>query len=313
MANPFTTLTRPAVGSDYRVPSPHRKTGLIIGVVGLGLAMVTLIANLVAGGQVEESAGILAWSFGLTTTAFGTVKFAIAVILIGILVRIHYRWDSMKETLPRIKAAGDGSQLPLGPVDTPYGPATVTHGAPASLKIHTMARRLWGPMLGMGAMLVVAGFFVSLVWSTTAGTDPPAATRAAAWTQGLQFLGEGFLLSGISFLLGSILGLIRDGGAEVQQSLGLSVKLLDMPITAKAFVGLMMAGLMISITQFGFYVYAAANATTSNIAANSAWLGPFRELGLGLLLAGIVLALATIGTALAFQAGRVREIIATGR
>jgi len=159
----------------------------------------------------------------------------------------------------------------------------------------------------------VAGFFVSLVWSTSAGTDPLTATRAAAWTQGLQFLGEGFLLSGISFLLVSILGLIRDGGAEVQQSLGLPVKLLDMPTTAKAFVGLMMAGLMISITQFGFYVYAAANVTTSNIAANSAWLGPFRELGLGLLLAGIVLALATIGTALAFQAGRVREIIATGR
>lgn len=313
MANPFTTLTRPVAGSDYRESSPHRRTGLIIGAVGLGLAMVTLIANLVAGGQVEPSAGILAWAFGLTTTAFGTVKFGIGVILVGILVRIHYRWDSMSEALPRIKAAGDGSQLPLGPVDTPYGPATVTNRAPGSLGIHKMARRLWGPMLGMGAMFVVAGFFVSLVWSSNAGTDPVAATRAAAWTQGLQFLGEGFLLSGISFLLGSILGLIRDGGAEVQQSLGLSVKLLDMPNTAKAFVGLMMAGLMISIAQFGFYVYAAANVTTSNIAANSAWLGPFRELGLGLLLAGIVLALATIGTALAFQAGRVREIIATGR
>jgi hypothetical protein len=313
MANPFTTLTRPAPGSDYRAPSPHRKTGLIIGAVGLLLAMVTLIANLVAGGQVEEAGGILAWSFGLTTTGFGTVKFAIGVILVGILVRIHYRWDSMKEALPRIKAAGDGSKLPLGPIDTEFGPAMVTDRAPVSLKIHTMARRMWGPMLGMGAMFVVAGFVVSLVWSTNAGTDPLTATRTAAWTQGLQFLGEGFLLSGISFLLGSILGLIRDGGAEVQESLGLSVKLLDMPATAKAFVGLMMAGLMISITQFGFYVYAAANVTTSNIAANSAWLGPFRELGLGLLLAGIVLALATIGTALAFQAGRVRDIIATGR
>lgn len=313
MANPFTTLTRPVPGSDYRVPSPHRRTGLLIAAVGLGLAMITLTANLMAGGQVEESAGILAWSFGLTTTAFGTVKFGIAVILIGILVRIHHRWDSMKEALPRIKATGDGSRLPLGQVDTPYGTATVIDRAPGSLPIHKMARRMWGPMLAMGAMFVVAGFFVSLVWSSSATGDPLTATRAAAWTQGLQFLGEGFLLSGISFLLGSILGLVRDGGAEVQQSLGLSVKLLDMPNTAKAFVGLMVTGLMISIAQFVFYVYAAANVTTINIAANSAWLGPFRELGLGLLLAGIVLALATIGTALAFQAGRVREIIATGR
>lgn len=174
----------------------HRKTGLIIAAVGLLLAMADLIANLVAGGQVEESAGILGWSFGLTTVAFGTVKFAIGVILVGILVRIHHRWDSMKETLPRIKAGGDGSKLALGPVDTEYGPATVTHGAPASLKIHKMARLMWGPMLVMGAMFILAGFFVSLVWSTNAGTDPLAATRAAGWTQGLQFLGEGFLLSG---------------------------------------------------------------------------------------------------------------------
>ena len=313
MAHPFTTLTRPAPGSDYRAPSPHRRIGLIIAAVGLGFVTITLIANLVAGGQVEESAGILGWSFGLTTAGFGTIKFAIGVILIGILVRIHHRWDSMQDALPRIKAAGDGSKLPLGPVDTAYGPATVTERAPASLGIHKMARRMWGPMLAMGAMFVLAGFFVSLVWSGNATTDPVTATRAAAWTQGLQFLGDGLLLAGISFLLGSILGLIRDGGAEVQQSLGLSVKLLDMPPTAKAFVGLMMAGLMISIVQFGFYVYAAANVTSINIAANAAWLGPLRELGLGLLLAGIVLALATIGTALAFQAGRVREIIATGR
>jgi hypothetical protein len=41
--------------------------------------------------------------------------------------------------------------------------------------------------------------------------------------------------------LGSILGLIRGGGAEVQQSLGLSVKVLDMPKTTRAFVGLMKA------------------------------------------------------------------------
>jgi len=41
MANPFNALTRPAPGSDYRVPSPHRKTGLIIAAVGLGLTMVT--------------------------------------------------------------------------------------------------------------------------------------------------------------------------------------------------------------------------------------------------------------------------------
>jgi hypothetical protein len=44
----------------------------------------------------------------------------------------------------------------------------------------------------------------------------------------------------------------------------------------------------------------------------SSWLGPFREFGLGLLLAGIILALATIATALGFQFSRIRDIVVTG-
>ncbi|MFA9563831.1 MAG: DUF6285 domain-containing protein [Acidimicrobiales bacterium] len=44
----------------------------------------------------------------------------------------------------------------------------------------------------------------------------------------------------------------------------------------------------------------------------SNWLGPFRELALGLILAGIVLALVTIGNVLAFQFDRVKSIIRTG-
>jgi len=48
----------------------------------------------------------------------------------------------------------------------------------------------------------------------------------------------GLLLAGISLLLGTILASIRTGGGEVQQSLGLTVKTLRMPSTAKACVGL---------------------------------------------------------------------------
>jgi hypothetical protein len=168
-----------------------------------------------------------------------------------------------------------------------------------------MARKMWAPMLAMGAMAVVIGFFVSLGWASS------GSTTAAAWTQGLQFLGEALLLSGISFLLGSILGALRDGGGQIQESLGLSVVTLKMPRTAKLFVALMATGLMLGIFQFVAYLVVASNGT--DVAANFAWLGPIRELSLGLLLSGIVLALATIGNALGFQFNRLREIVATGR
>lgn len=174
-----------------------------------------------------------------------------------------------------------------------------------------MAQALWAPMLAMGAMAVVAGLIVSLFWSGAAAGGSPT-TALAAWTQGLQFLGEAMLLGGISFLLGSILAGLHAGGGQVQVSLGVPVTTLRMPLTAKLFVGLMVTGMMVSIAQFVSYLWAATQTDAVTIAANFAWLGPFRELGLGLLLAGIVLALATIAKVLAFQYWRIGRIIETG-
>ena len=74
-----------------------------------------------------------------------------------------------------------------------------------------------------------AGLIVSLVrQGETAGTD--IFRQQGAWAQGLQFLGEGLLLSGISFLLGTILYGLRAGGGEVQHRLGLPVHTLKMPV-----------------------------------------------------------------------------------
>ena len=122
-------------------------------------------------------------------------------------------------------------------------------------------------------------------------------------------MGEGLVLSGISFLLGTILASLRTGGAEVQQSLDVTVKTLKMPTTAKLFVALMAMGMMLSIVQLVLYVVAAG---ADSPAAWFAWLGPLRELAFGLLLSGIVLALYTIGTVLGFQFGRIRELISEG-
>ncbi len=96
------------------------------------------------------------------------------------------------------------------------------------------------------------------------------------------------------------------------------MKTLVMPLTAKLFVVLMMAGLMIEMVQFGFYLFVATldGATpegAASIRAYYTWLGPLREAGLGLILSGIVLALGTIGTILGFQFSRIRELISAGR
>jgi hypothetical protein len=311
---------RPSLGTDNRSRSRARTIGLTLGFAGVALATGTLVnaiaAGVLAGRTGEETtiARLLAWSFGLTVTAFGTLKFGIAVILVGILVRLWLRVDAVKDSLPFLKPAGGVDGAPeIGVVQTPYGKATGSAAAPKPLLIHRVATAMWAPMLAMGVMALLAGFVLSLIQTGNIGTDAALATSQSAWVQGLQFLGEGFLLAGISFLLGTILGSLRKGGGEVQETVGVGVKTLDMPLTAKVFVGLMALGLMVEIFQFVAYAVVATFDDPARVTTYFTWLGPVREAGLGILLSGIVLALATIAKALGFQFWRLTEIVRTGR
>ena len=295
---------KPAADADYRAPSQHRSRGLVLAFIGLVVASIAFVGNLVAVGQTgTDQASTLAWTFGVTTTGFAVIKTAIAVVLWGILMKLWLRADSIKVALPKLVGT-PADDTTVGEVDTPYGRVTVTEKAPGPLPIHKMAKRMFRPMLAMGLMLVMSGLVVSLVW---AGSVPNVA--ASAWTQGLQFLGEAMLLSGIAFLLGTILWAIRTAGGDVQESLGVKVHTPRMPKTAKAFVGLMMVGLVAAVVQFVGYVVVA---TGSDPAAAFAWLGPLREFALGLILAGIALALVAIGDVLAFQFHRIQQLIRTG-
>jgi hypothetical protein len=313
MAVAFNKLVTPA-SNDYRTVADHSKVAIGVAVLGLLLAMVVAGISLAAANVVGDGSGdaaqLLAVGFGLQTLALVTIKISIAIALIGILVRLWLRIDSVKVALAALRPTEHGDGPGVGDIDTAYGPATVTKSAPAPLPIHRMARTMWFPMIVMGPMLVAAGVVTSFVWANNVGTR--TGLGASGWTQGLQFLGEGLVLAGISFLLGSILGSLREGGGDVQQSLRLSVTTLKMPATAKAFVALMVTGLMIAMVQFGLYLYTLTFNTVSEVAVWWAWLGPFRELGLALLLAGIVLALATIANVLGFQFSRIRSIIVTG-
>ena len=308
-------IVRPDV--EYSVETGHRKIGLSVGAIALMIGMVVVglgiyAASLVGTAGEEETLGqVLAVAFGLNTTALVMLKAGIAIILVGILVRIWIRVDSVKASLAVLKPDVEVGSYTTGDVETLSGPATVSAEAPERFPIHKMANTMWAPMLLMGVMFVVAGLFVSWIWAANVGIS--TGLDAAAWTQGLQFLGEGFVLASISFLLASILSGLREGGGEVQEALGLPVTTLKMPNTAKAFVVLMVTGLMIEIVQFGLYVYITTFNDVARHTLWSSWLGPFRELGLGLLLAGIILALATIAKALGFQFSRIGDIVATGK
>jgi len=315
MAATLQLAARPAPGVDTTARSKYRTVGLGLALVGLMGATASVIGNFVAVDGISATDSYqqtLAWTFGLSIFSFGVIKISIAVILMGIIVRLWHRVDSVKSALSTLHGEPGNTTRVLGDTKTPWGKATVSDTTPKLLPIHRLARKMWLPMLAMGAMALTTGLVSSLVWADkTPGTE--SFRQAAAFTQGVEFLGEALLLSGIAFLLGTIMAGLREGGGEVQSSLGLPVTTLKMPATAKAFVVLMMMGMMAGITQFVLYLVALGNA--DNPASFSAWLnwlGPFRELSLGLILAGIVLALVTIGNVLAFQFDRVKSIIRTG-
>lgn len=310
MATLQAVLRRPAPDADYRQPSRFRTNGFLLGVIGVGLIAAALIGNLVAVGEVGEEGtrlrSILAWTFGVTTLGLVTVKLGIATVLMGIIVRLWMRVESVKTALMTLRRDVE-PQLHTGDIQTEYGPGVATASVPPPLPIHRMARVLWLPMLIMGAMAVAIGAVLAFI--QVGIDDGRDFIRLSAYTQGLQFMGEGLVLSGISFLLGTILASLRSGGGEVQEALGVTVKTLKMPLSAKVFVALMAMGMMLSIVQFVLYIIAAE---VDSPAAWFAWLGPLRELALGLLLAGIVLALYTIGTVLGFQFSRLRELVVEG-
>ena len=126
MTSRLDAIIRPGSGIDYRSKSKQRVPGFVLAFVGVLLAVVTLIANIAAAnGDAADAPETLAWSFGLTTTAFAAVKFGITVILIGILVSLFLRVQSVKESLPasRLKVTAPSPRARLRRRWAPERPA----------------------------------------------------------------------------------------------------------------------------------------------------------------------------------------------
>ena len=218
--------------------------------------------------------------------------------------------------------------------------------------MQAMASKMWAPFIAMGFMIVMAAFIFGLVNSSissdyyqfsketreaaVAGSN--LATQKAfiestkAWLPSFKFLGMGMILGGVTFLLATILGALRTGGGRVQEALGVPVRIIKPPMTARIFPMLMMMGMMILIASliiaiavatisYGYWNHSIApelNAAAagsqllsslSTINTTSAWLAPFKFVGIAFLLTGIGLALATIIRVLRWQSERLWDVL----
>ena len=219
-------------------------------------------------------------------------------------------------------------------IRTRYGSATTGSARSSQTLIHTISNWMWLPTLVMGFMAIATAVGLGIAQASVAadlGEEFTGLRQAnhetlKPLTAGFLFLGEALILSGISFLLATILGALRKGGGEVQEAISVPLKTLKMPWSAWAFLGLMMMGVMAELLAFGSLIYVATQAhdawigaTVAGVpgdvgafnraAAFAAWANPLREAALGLLLTGIAFALYTISNVLGFSFSRVRELI----
>lgn len=218
--------------------------------------------------------------------------------------------------------------------------------------MQSMASKMWVPFIGMGFMIVVASLIMGIIVSVSAAdwfsfskvTREAAAAGSSlavekafiestkAWLPAFKFLGVGMILSGVTFLLATILGALRTGGARVQEGLGAPVHLIKTPMTATIFPMLMMMGLMILIAAlvvgiveatlaFGYWNNAikdvldqavegsALLGTLSTINSIKMWLEPLKFVGMATVLTSIGLALATIVQVLRWQSKRLWDLL----
>ncbi len=217
-----------------------------------------------------------------------------------------------------------------------------------------MARTMWAPWLLMGVMIVVISFILGAInagsnvapyfengkevrEAATAGSaivsDKVGAELMAAFIPGFKFLGMGFLFGGITFIIATILGTLRNAGYRVQLAAGVTPRFPNPPAEARLFPLLMMMGFMALVATFIIGIWLAAQAGgywNHSIAAElnpaaagsdllaqlgainavKAWAEPLKFVGVATMLTGIGLALATIVKVLRGQGQTIANLVA---
>jgi hypothetical protein len=181
----------------------------------------------------------------------------------------------------------------------------------------SMGRRLWAPMWAMAVMAFGVGIVLAIVRASAIADDPADVETIAAlqhYTAGFMFLGFAAVLAAVSFAIARILGVFRVGGGQVQEASGVSVQTLKMPKSAKGMLLFMMMGMMAIVGAVILHFIIGATVPSSDpadIMRSGQWfdvLEGVRRIGVGMMLFGILLGLATIVKAIRFQAVRIREV-----
>lgn len=179
-----------------------------------------------------------------------------------------------------------------------------------------IGRALALPMLAMAVMAFAAAFIVGAVRGNRISDGSSDAQNIEALRQltaGLMFVGFASVFAGIAFAIARILGELRKGGGDLQESARRTVKTLVMPLTGKLFLGLMAMAMMATLgAAVAHLVFAATvNSDSTSLADSEKWfviLEGIRRIGVAVYLFSILLGLATISRVLLFQSSRVREL-----
>ncbi len=209
-----------------------------------------------------------------------------------------------------------------------------------------MARMMWKLWLLMGVMVVVISFILGAInaganvapyfengkevgGAATAGSvlvsGKVGAEVMAAFIPGFKFLGMGFLFAGITFIIATILGTLRNAGYRVQLVAGVTPRFPNPPLEARLFPTLV-ATFIIGIwpaaqarCHWNHSIAAELNpaAAGSDLLAQlgstnavKAWAEPLKFVGVATMLAGIGLALATIVKVLRGQGQTIANLVA---
>jgi len=180
-----------------------------------------------------------------------------------------------------------------------------------------LGRVLWLPMFLMALIGFGAGFVVAVVRANEVADAGSVETIEALRhvVAGLMFIGFAAVFAAISFAIARILGEFRKGGGDVQEAAGSAVETLKMPITARAFITLMVMAMMAILGAVVLHFVFAADVENTAASLETSEqrflvLEAVRRIGVGAYLLSILLGLATIIQVLRFQAIRIRELAA---
>jgi hypothetical protein len=176
-----------------------------------------------------------------------------------------------------------------------------------------MARRLWLPMFAMALAGWAIGFTLAIVEAGTDRADAETLQQLSHLVPAFMFVGFLGVFSAIIFAVARILGVLRKGGGEVQETSGTSVQTLAMPSTGKMMLGLMAMGMMVMLAGIiaNFWAAGSFGIEASEVLDSRAWAAAasgLRRMGTALYLAGIAFGLGTIIDVLRFQSTRVGEV-----